>query len=384
MGLLALAGCGKSTPPPAPPPEVATLTARLQNVPLTRDLVGRLSAYYSANVTARVSGVLLRRVYAEGAEVKAGQTLFEIDPAYYKTVLDNAAATLAQDQATYVNDRVTAERDRQLLPVGSVSQQTVDNANAAERSAAAKVQADQASVNSARVNLGYTKVSSPITGIAGEQQVTAGTVVGSSVSDTGASGTLLATVQQIDPLYVNFTISAAELVTLRQAQSAGSVALAAQQSTTVRVTLPNGSPYDQPGTLDFSDASVNATTGAVNLRARIPNPQRQLLPGMYVTLSADLGQRNDVFLIPQQAIQRDVVGAYALVVDGGKVKRKNVDTSGSYRNDWIVTGGLSAGDAVIVTGLQGAREGVAVKVSAWRAPPDAAAPQAGKAVGNAS
>jgi membrane fusion protein, multidrug efflux system len=299
-------------------------------------------------------------------------------------VLDNAAATLAQDQATYVNDRVTAERDRQLLPVGSVSQQTVDNANAAERSAAAKVQADQASVNSARVNLGYTKVSSPITGIAGEQQVTAGTVVGSSVSDTGASGTLLATVQQIDPLYVNFTISAAELVTLRQAQSAGSVALAAQQSTTVRVTLPNGSPYDQPGTLDFSDASVNATTGAVNLRARIPNPQRQLLPGMYVTLSADLGQRNDVFLIPQQAIQRDVVGAYALVVDGGKVKRKNVDTSGSYRNDWIVTGGLSAGDAVIVTGLQGAREGVAVKVSAWRAPPDAAAPQAGKPVGNAS
>ncbi|WP_244120511.1 efflux RND transporter periplasmic adaptor subunit [Burkholderia gladioli] len=210
-GLLALAGCGKSGPPPAPPPVVATVTAQPRDVPLTRDLVGRLSAYYSANVTARVSGVLLKRSYAEGSEVKAGQTLFEIDPSYYKTVLDNSLATLAEDQATYVNDRITAERDHQLLPVGSVSQQTVDNADAAERSAAAKVQADRASVESARVNLGYTKVTSPITGIAGEQQVTAGTVVGSGVSDAGASGTLLATVQQIDPLYVNFTLSAAEV-----------------------------------------------------------------------------------------------------------------------------------------------------------------------------
>ncbi|MBU9325308.1 efflux RND transporter periplasmic adaptor subunit [Burkholderia gladioli] len=382
-GLLALAGCGKSGPPPAPPPVVATVTAQPRDVPLTRDLVGRLSAYYSANVTARVSGVLLKRSYAEGSEVKAGQTLFEIDPSYYKTVLDNSLATLAEDQATYVNDRITAERDHQLLPVGSVSQQTVDNADAAERSAAAKVQADRASVESARVNLGYTKVTSPITGIAGEQQVTAGTVVGSGVSDAGASGTLLATVQQIDPLYVNFTLSAADLVTLRQAQGAGHVALAGQAGTAVSVTLPNGSTYGQAGTLDFSDAQVNATTGAVNLRARIPNPQHQLLPGMFVTLKADFGRRNGVFLIPQQAIQRDVVGAYAMVVAGGKAQRRNVEASASYGNDWIVTSGLAAGDEVIVTGLQGAREGATVKAGPWQAPAAAqgaaSAPHAGQA-----
>ena len=368
FGLFALAGCGKSGPPPAPPPpQVSVVKAEPQNVPLRRDLVGRLSAWYSANVTARVSGVLIKRAYTEGATVKAGQLLFEIDPAYYQSVLDNDLATLAEDQATYVNDHITAVRYRQLLPVGSVSQQTVDNADAAERSAAAKVKADQAAVNGARLNLGYTKVTSPISGIAGQQQVTVGAVVGSSTADAGSAGTLLTTVQQIDPLYVNFTISAADLVTLRQAQSKGNVALAAQSATTVQITLPNGTRYDQTGTLDFSDVTVNSTTGAVNLRALIPNPQHQLLPGMYVSLTVDLGLHNGVYLIPQQAIQRDTVGAFAMVVDqNGKVARKDVDATDSSGNDWIVTNGLAAGDEVIVTGLQSVHEGAAVKASAWQ------------------
>lgn len=368
IGLLALAGCDKSSPPPPPPPQVSVLKAEPQNVPLRRDLVGRLSAWYSANVTARVSGVLLKRVYTEGATVKEGQVLFVIDPAYYQSVLDNDLATLAEDQATYVNDHITAVRYRQLLPVGSVSQQTVDNADAAERSAAAKVKADQAAINGARLNLGYTKVTSPISGIAGQQQVTEGAVVGSSTTDAGSGGTLLTTVQQIDPLYLNFTISAADLVTLRQAQSQGNVALAAQNATTVKVMLPNGSPYDQTGTLDFSDVTVNSTTGAVNLRARIPNPQHQLLPGMYVSLTVDLGQHNGVYLIPQQAVQRDTVGAFALVVDpNGKVARKDVETRDSDgNNNWIITNGLAAGDEVIVTGLQSVHEGVTVKASAWQ------------------
>ncbi len=339
------------------------------NVPLTRSFVGRLSAYYSANVTARVSGVLTKRLYTEGAEVKAGETLFEIDPTYYQTVLNTDLATLAQDEATYANDRVTADRYHKLLPIGSVSQQTTDDADAAERSAAAKVKADEAAVVGARVNLGYTKVTSPISGIAGQQQVTAGAVVGNGTADAGSGGTLLATVEQIDPLYVNFTISAADLITLKQAQGKGDVALAAQNKTTVQVILPNGTPYDQLGTLDFTDASVNAATGAVSLRAQIPNPQHQLLPGMYVSLNADLGQRNDVYLVPQQAIQRDTVGSYAMVLGAnGKVVRKDVDTSDAWRSDWIVTGGLSAGDRVIVTGVQNVHEGILAKATPWSEP----------------
>jgi membrane fusion protein, multidrug efflux system len=367
IGFVALVGCGKSAPPPAPPPpQVGVIEAQPRNVPLTRGFVGRLSAYYSANVTARVSGVLVKRLYTEGDEVKAGQVLFEIDPTYYQTVLNNDLATLAQDQASYVNARVTAERNHKLLPIGSVSQQTVDDADAAERSAAAKVKADQAAVAGARVSLGYTKVTSPITGVAGQQQVTAGAVVGNSTTDAGAGGTLLATVEQVDPLYVNFTISAADLITLREAQNKGNIALASKNKTSVQIVLPNGTTYDQLGTVDFSDLAVNATTGAVSLRAVMPNPRRELLPGLYVSLNVDLGQRNDVFLVPQQAIQRDTVGPYAMVMGSdGKVARKDVDTNDSYRDEWIVTGGLAAGDRVIVSGLQGVHEGAMAKATPW-------------------
>lgn len=371
--LMALAACHKRRPPP-PPPQVEVVTAQAQSVALTRQLVGRLSSYYSANVTARVSGVLLKRVYTEGSQVRKGQLLFQIDPAYYKTQLDNDLAVLAEDQASYVNDRISAERYRKLLPVGSVSQQTVDNADAAERSAAAKVEADQAMVESARLYLSYTRVTSPISGIAGQQQVTEGAVVGSSTSDAGAGGTLLTTVQQIDPAYVNFTISAADLVTLRQAQSTGSVALTQQNATTVQIGLPNGSRYGRLGALDFSDVAVNATTGAVSLRALVANPAHELLPGMYVTLTVVLGQQNNVFLIPQQALQRDTVGAYLLVVgQDGKVARKDVSATDSQGTDWIVTSGLANGDQVIVLGLQAVQEGGQAKASPWQ-PPVAASP----------
>lgn len=376
--LMAIAGCHKKTPPP-PPPQVSVVTAQTQTVPLTKQLVGRLSAYYTANVTARVSGVLLKRTFAEGSQVRQGQVLFQIDPTYYQSQLDIDLGVLGEDQATYVNDRVTAERYHKLLPIGSVSQQTVDNADAAELSAAAKVKADQATVESARVNLDYTRVTSPISGIAGQQQVTEGAVVGSGTNDVGASGTLLTMVQQIDQVYVNFTISSADLMTLRQAQSAGSVALAQQKATTVQIGLPNGSQYGHLGTLDFSGIAVNATTGAVNLRALVANPDHLLLPGMYVTLTANLGQQNKVFLIPQQALQRDTVGAYLLLVGkDGKVARRDITATASRGTDWIVTQGLENGDQVIVSGLQIAHEGAPVKASPWQ-PPASSAPAAGSA-----
>jgi membrane fusion protein (multidrug efflux system) len=369
LSLIALAACSKSKPAAPPPPKVAVTTAHPQTVPLTRQFVGRLSPYYSANVTARVSGVLVKRVYAEGSEVRQGQVLFEIDPAFYKAQLDNDVAQLAQDQATYINDHITAERNRKLLPIGSVSQQTVDNSNAAERSAAAKVKADEALIESARINLGYTRVTSPISGIAGQQLVTAGALVGSGTSDTGSSSTLLTTVQQVDPVYINFTISAADLITLRQSQGNGSVALVQQSSATVQVSLPNGTLYDRTGTLDFSDPAVNATTGAVNLRALVANPQHLLLPGMYVTLTAHLGQQNNVYLIPQQALLRDTQGAYLLAVgQDNKVVRKDVETNTNLGNDWIVTKGLADGDQVIVTGVQSAHEGIKVSPSPWQPP----------------
>jgi membrane fusion protein, multidrug efflux system len=376
LGFVALVGCSKDGPPPAAPaPQVGVITAQPQDVPLKRDLVGRLSAYYNANVTARVSGVLLKRLYAEGSEVKAGQVLFEIDPTYYRTMLDNDLATLAEDQATEVNTRLIDDRYRKLLPVGSVSQQMVDTADATERSAAAKVKADEAAVEAARVNLSYTKVVAPITGMAGEQQVTAGAVVGNGTADAGAGGTLLTTVQQVDPLYVNFTISSADLVTLRQAQSDGNIALAAPHDVKVQIGLPNGTTYGQLGTLDFSDVSVNSVTGAVNLRARVPNPRHELLPGMYVSLNVDLGKQKSAFLIPQQAIERDTVGAYALVVGkDGKVERKDVHATDSYGNDWIVTGGLADGDQVVVSGLQTVHEGALAKATPWTEPGQGAKP----------
>jgi membrane fusion protein (multidrug efflux system) len=380
-----LAACSKHKPPAPPPPHVSVVTVHRQDVPLTRDLVGRLSPYYSANVTARVSGVLQKRVYKEGSQVREGQLLFQIDPTFYKAQLDNNLALLAQDQATYVNDHITAVRNRKLLPVGSVSQQTVDNSDAAERSAAAKVKADQAVVESSRINLDYTRVTSPISGIASQQLVTAGAVVGSSNNDTGAAGTLLTTVQQIDPSYVNFTISAADLVTLRQAATKGSVALTNQTKTTVEVTLPDGSLYDKVGTLDFTDVTVNATTGAVNLRALVANPNQVLLPGMYVNLTINLGQQNNVILVPQQALLRDTVGSYMYTVGAdNKIVRKDITAAYQYKNSWIVTAGLDEGDRVLVSQLQSVHEAEPVVPVAWQPPASGAAAASAPAAAGAA
>ena len=383
--LIALAACAKRPPPPPPPPQVGVLKVEPTSVPLMRSLVGRLSPHFSANVTARVAGVILERVYVEGSTVKQGQLLFQIDPTYYQAELDNELAILAQDQATYRYDRVTAERDHKLLPVGSVSQQTVDDADATATSAAAKVKADQTAVETARINLGYTKVRSPIDGVARQQLVTKGAVVGAGTSDSGSAGTQLTTVDQVDSVYANFTMSAADLVALRQAQAQGGAALAQQNETTVQVVLADGSVYQPSGVLDFSDSAANATTGAVNLRALVPNGAHTLLSGMYVTLNVNFGTRNNVILIPQPAMQRDTDGAFALVVGAdGKVQRKNVAANDSYGQDWIVTNGLTAGDQVIVTGLQGAHEGAPAKATLWQAGQNVPPSQAGSAPADGS
>ncbi|RAN81103.1 efflux transporter periplasmic adaptor subunit [Bacillus sp. SRB_336] len=376
LSLLALAACSKGKeqgPPQMPPPEVGVIKAQPQNSPLTRDLVGRLSPYRSADVRARVPGVLLKRTYDEGTNVKKGQLLFQIDPAPLKAALAASSAALGQAQATYTNDKITARRVRELAPKGYVSKSDLDNALAAERSSAAAVQAAKANVQTARINLGYANVTSPIDGRAGQQQVTEGALVGNG------EATLLTTVDQIDPLYVNFTMSVAALEQMRSAQNSGNVTLADTNKASVQVTLPDGSAYGEPGVLDFSDTTVNPATGSVNLRATIPNPKHSLLPGMYVTLKANLGQLHKVFLIPQQAVQRDTVGAYVMTVGSdGKVKRKDVTTTDMSAGNWVVTDGLQAGDQVVVSGIQSVKDGAPAKASPWHA-----APAAGSSSANA-
>ncbi|MGB3269314.1 MAG: efflux RND transporter periplasmic adaptor subunit [Rhodanobacter sp.] len=364
LGLLALSACGKSSengPQKMPPPEVGVIKAQPQSSPLTRDLVGRLSAYRSADVRARVAGVLLKRTYDEGTNVKQGQLLFQIDPAPLKAALNAAQASLAQAQATWTNNKVTAARVRELAPKGYVSKADLDNALAAERSSAAAVQAARASVQTARINLGYANVTAPIAGRAGQQQVTEGALVGNG------EATLLTTIDQVDPMYVNFTMSVEALEQMRQAQNNGNVTLAERNKASVQLTLPDGSAYGKPGVLDFSDIAVNPATGAVDLRAVVPNPDRTLLPGMYVTLKAQLGQQHKVFLIPQQAVLRDTVGAYVMVVGSdGKVVRKDVTLGGTSGSKWVVRTGLQAGDQVVVSGIQNAKVGEPAKPTPWQ------------------
>jgi len=366
--LAALSACGKKdAQPPAPPPvEVGVVTVHPETVPLTRDLVGRLSAYRSSDVRARVAGVLVKRVYREGSDVKEGDLLFEIDPAPLKAALDASAATLAQAQATYTNNHIAANRARELVPKGFVSKSDVDNAEAAERTAAASVKQAQANVESAKINLGYASVRAPISGRAGKQQVTEGALVGQS------DATLLTTIDQIDPIYVNFTLSVTDLESMRRARAAGRATLSDPDKAEIRLTLPDGTPYGESGLLDFSDTTADPATGAVSLRGVIPNKDHSLLPGMYVSIRATLGEQHDVFKVPQAALQRDATGAFVLIVGGdGKIARKDVATEAAADGNWIVQSGIASGDQVIASGIQRAKVGAAAKGMPWQPGPAA-------------
>lgn len=357
-----VAACGQNDEQQAPPPpEVGVIEAAPQTVSLERELVGRLAPFRSADVRARVAGVLLERAYEEGSMVKEGQVLFRIDPAPLQATLSANQASLAQAQATYANAKVAADRARQLAPQNFVSRSDLDNAEAAERSAAAAVQAARAGVASARINLDYATVRAPIPGYAGKQQVTEGALVGEGTA------TLLTTVDQIDPLYVNFSISVEELDQLRQAQSQGDVALAGQGKAKVQVVLPDGSVYGEAGVLDFSDVVVAPDTGAVSLRARIPNSDRTLMPGTFVTVRADLGQRRNAYLLPHAAVLRDATAAYVYVVgQDGNVARKNIMVDGARNGQWLVTGGLAGGDRVVASGVQKVQEGAPATATPWQ------------------
>ena len=369
--LAALVACGGEQEQQAPPPpELGVLAVQPTNAPLKLDLVGRLAPYRSADVRARVPGVVQRRVYQEGSDVAEGQVLFEIDPAPLRAAAGEAQAALAQARANQANARAAAARARSLAPQKYISQSDLDNALAAERSANAAVQAAQSAVESANINLGYATVRAPIAGRAGKQQVTEGALVGQGTA------TLLTTVDQIDPLYVNFSMGAGDLDRIRGMQ------LDREGPVAVQVLLPDGSAYEHAGTMDFSGDAVDPDTGAVSLRATLPNPDRRLLPGTYVTLVATLGVQHGVFQVPQAAVQRDATGPYVLVVGAdGNVARKDVATARAEAGYWIVTEGLAAGDQVVVSGLQRARVGEPATATPWQPTAAPGAPGAGGQAG---
>ena len=364
-----LAGCGATQPKQTTQtPLVQTVTVQLQQVPLTEQFVGRLSAYREANVLARVAGVLLKRRYTEGTEVHAGQPLFQIDPAPYRAALDADLAALAEAKANAANAAVTLRRDRALIGTHLIAQSQFDTDQAAARSTSALVQQAEANVESARINLGYTNVTSPITGIAEEQQVTEGALVGQGTA------TLLTTVDQINPIYVNFNEPAALQEELTAERQAGRVALAGPKAR-VQLMLSDGPDYGQPGELDFRAASVDPSTGTIALRGVIPNAHGHLLPGMFVHVRLSVGRALNAFLVPQAAVQRDNNGgAYVLTVDNNDtVVKKPVETEGTSGSDWIVWRGLAAGERVIVSGIQNAQPGTKVDLQ-----PEHAAPQANR------
>lgn len=351
---VSLAACGRESTPGRPqngPPQVTVVTAHAESVPLTREAVGLLASTRIAQVRARVAGIVLKRVYTEGTDVKEGDVLFQIDPAPFKADLQAKQALLAKARADAANAARIARRYQDLAAKGLIANQDRDTAMANKRSTAAAVEEARANVDRARLDLEYATVKAPISGRAGRALVTEGALVGQG------EATPLTTVEQIDPIYANFSLPAGEL----QGLPRNSPAHASGQpgaDLAVEILLPDGTAYPASGTLDFSDLAVDSATGTVSLRAVVPNPEYRLLPGMYVTLSLKTGYVDQAFLLPQPTVQRDANGAYVLVVGGdGKVGQRRVETAGMTRSDWIVTGALKDGDKVILKGVQKVRPG---------------------------
>lgn len=353
---LIIGGCSHSAPPAPLTPEVGVVTARATDIPVTRNYPGRLAATLTAQVRARVTGIVLKRVYKEGSDVKAGDVLFRIDPAPLEATLRAAQGQLGQAEATAHDAALKATRSKQIGARGLLARQDVDDAVAAAAQAVAAVESARANVENARISLGYATVAAPISGRAGIANVTQGALV--SPTDTNP----LTTVQVIDPIYANFSEPMAEMERLRTAEKSGGLKLTAPDKAQVQIVLPDGSVYAHAGSLDFTDLAVDPTTGAVDLRALIPNPDHTLLPGMFVKVRLTLATLHNAFLLPQVSIQRGNQGAYVYVVGAdNKVARNPVDLGEQHGADWIVRGGIAPGAKVLVSGIQKAQPGEKVE-----------------------
>lgn len=374
-----VAACGKpgaQAPAPGggmPPPEVGVVTVALGDVGLVNELPGRLEASRVAEVRARAAGILQQRLFREGSEVKAGQRLFQIDPAPYNAALQSARATLARAEANLTQAKALAERYAPLVKENAISQQEYANAQAAQKQAEADVAAGRAAVQTASINLGYANVTAPISGRIGRALVTEGALVGQG------EPTPLAVVQQINPMYVNFTQSASEVYRLRRALQGGTLKGAGDQVARVKIVLEDGSVYGRDGRLLFADLTVDSATGQVTLRAEVPNPDGVLLPGLYVRVRIEQATAGNALLLPQQAVTRTAQGDSVMVVDAeGKVAPRNITVRGQQDGQWVVTEGLKAGDQVMVDGFQKLQPGGTVKPVPWKKPgeqkPNGAAP----------
>ncbi len=373
-----VAGCDKKAagPPGGPgggpggPMEVGVLKITPAPVTLTQDLPGRISALRVAEVRARVNGIVLKRLFTEGSDVQEGQVLYEIDPAPYQAALDSAEGTLARAEANVATARLKEERSRQLLASKAISKQEYDDALAAKQSFDADVLFGRAAVQTARINLDYTKVTSPVAGRIGISQVTEGAYVQASAA------TLLATVQQLDRVYVDVTQSSSKLLQLKRELASGRLKVDETGKTRVKLILEDDSTYPEAGTLEMSDVTVNPTTASVTIRATFPNPRRELLPGMFVRAQIEEGSSPDAILVPQLAVSRNSKGEPTALVVGEKsmVELRVLQTPRAVGNQWLVTSGLKPGDQVIINNLQKIRPGVPVKVA--ETPPPSPPPTA--------
>ena len=355
---LLLAACSSEAPPAPPPPEVNIVTVRTQAVPNVIELPGRVQAYRTSEVRARVNGIVERRLFNEGSYVRAGTPLFRIGPRELIATANAARAQLARAQATAANARQVVGRYQPLLADQAIGRQEYDAAVAAQRTAEADVQAAQANLESARLNLGYASVTAPISGRARRAEVTEGALVSAS------QGTLLTTIEQIDRVYVNFGQSSSDLLAIRGDMGSGKVSVPQLERVEVQLILEDGSAYPVIGHLDFLDLSIDEATGTAALRAEFPNPNSALLPGQFVRARIFAGDRADGVLIPQRAVKLAADAASVMVLDAKNVATpRPVKLGAMVAGQWAILDGLKTGDRVIVDGLQKVQPGAPVRVA---------------------
>ncbi|MGI9573705.1 efflux RND transporter periplasmic adaptor subunit [Alloalcanivorax xenomutans] len=357
---LALTACGNDTPQQqgaGGAAQVGFITVKPEPYTVVNELPGRTTPYEVAEIRPQVSGIIKERLFEEGAEVEVGQVLYRIDDRQFKAALASAQADLASARATLESNQLLAERYKKLVEANAVSRQEYDNAQASLATNKAQIAAAQAAVETARLNLDYASVKAPISGRIGRSSVTAGALVTANQSEA------LATIRQLDPIYVDLTQSARELRQLRVAMESGQLEQVGEDKARVTLVLEDGTEYGQNGTLQFSEYAVDESTGSITLRALFPNPDGDLLPGLFVRAKLPQGQRDNAILVPQKAVTRDPQGtASALVIgDNNTVEKRQVETVRTVGNRWLIGDGLAAGDKLIVDGLQKIGPGMPVE-----------------------
>lgn len=355
MLALTLAACSRSgeAPKAAAQAEVGYVVVKAQRQAVTTELPGRTSAYLAADIRPQVGGIIQKRLFKEGAKVKAGQPLYQIDPASYQAAYDSAKASLLKAEATLASSKLKAQRYAELNKIDAVSKQDNDDAQSTLRQNQADVEVQKAAVQTAAINLQYTRILSPISGRIEKSSVTPGALV------TASQTTALTTVQQIDPIYVDVTQSTVDLLRLRRELASGQIRKSGENAAQVKILLEDGSAYDRTGRLEFTGLSVDTGTGMITLRAVVPNPDGVLLPGAYVRAVLEEGVDEHALLVPQKAVSRDQTGAATALVLGanGKVEQRLVTVARAVGNNWWISKGLKEGDKLIVDGLQKVRTG---------------------------